>query len=319
MNPRIFEIVEAFDSEHSDAVLFAARRWDRMLDLPESLSEWIDWLECVPETPGIEAEPPLRVMAPAILNCHRKGAEVSLLDRSVSRDEMRSLLRHPAALRILLMLRDSSFPCNKRDMERALEVLPFLADGVSAPAADSNEYEATRLARTEPEEVQDVVDRAVFGMLKIIGIDTGKLQQESTTRALLESLAGATTLHDFEVLWRWLDEVRRRPETDPSVSLLYGFAPECFERASAETFSYELSFRLILKGRLRQLGRLQNWQTLPTSGFANSDAAIDALSREQLGEILQRVFKRLVRHGKGGGDMDQLGQIETAAKLVSVC
>jgi hypothetical protein len=157
----------------------------------------------------------------------------------------------------------------------------------------------------QPADVYRRVGRGLFKLLEGIEVRLPARDEAAEATRLLQHLAGREAVAHFYDLHHWLHKARGRMElaADPSLfdvldRLLLWLTPECFA-ARGKGPAYGLSFRLYLRGRLKDYCRRKGWQP---SGPACADleAAFRSLDRERIGELVREAVQE-VAHDEAAG------------------
>jgi hypothetical protein len=149
--------------------------------------------------------------------------------------------------------------------------------------------------RSGPRELYRRVSQSLFQLLEEveIGLPPGGGDVLEAAR-LLYHLVGPEPVEHFRQLHRWLQDMRRRaanPNPDTLARLFQWLTPELFATDKGEP-RYQLSYRLFLRGRLKDYCRQHGWKPQGPR-FHDLDSAFNHLQRERIGEIVRQAVQQL--------------------------
>lgn len=134
------------------------------------------------------------------------------------------------------------------------------------------------------------VSASLFRLFEEAGVCEASNMRAEEATALLHELLGVR-LDRFRELYLWLESVRKRVAAPNPVALdrvLRWVAPELFI-PDGDVYQYELSFRLFLRGALKEYARRRGWYR----DDDEFDSGFESLTRERIGEIVREEFAKI--------------------------
>lgn len=147
-------------------------------------------------------------------------------------------------------------------------------------------------------ELHRRVSRSLFQLLAEVEVPLPAEEEVRDATVLLHHLAGYSVVDRFRRLDHWLNEARRRacPRADTALDrVLHWLAPELFV-LRRDGYSHHLSFRLYLRGRLKDYCRKHGLK--PTGPrYYDLDTAFAQLQRARIGQIIYQAIEETADPG----------------------